>query len=1436
MKNVIRKITTWLLVFGMTFTPVLTSIDTVMANAGEETITITVGGENKDFNNGNLSSETISTVNETSDVNAKAAEATTAAAEAATAADNAKLAAEAAKTAADSAAEIAQAAADVQSAFAALTVEGVEGTGAVAINNAAGTVTNAETGAKALVEAAQTAVTAATTAEGEAAQAVTDANTAINNYNTQVGNANTAIATANEYKGTPKQEDPEKKDATGTYAKIQDAEDYLQNTVKVAEQTAKDNYVTQGEIDAVKQAVSNAEAAYQTANSDALDGENNENSLKKINDTLAEELKGLYTGEYIAENVTGAASDAKTEAEKQEGKAKQAMNNAEGFYNQITSMAANDAFDLELAAALVTNTEQEATNAETAARLAQAAADSAAAAETLAKGNLDRAEAAVANALAALQAAKAAYETAYNAAEAQADAADNQVNGYTDGQGEEHDGILTRIATANDKITEANTALNNYQGADGQGGKVKTANDAIDETNRLIGLAQDEIDQLGLDYKEKNKNAGLAYEKDAAITNATEKMKLEDENGVNLQTAAGSAVEKAGQAIEAAVAALDAAQKALDDAKSAYDAAVEESKTAAELATAAEKKWRAIVGEAYDEEADEPVVGGLLKDVQDKAAIAVAAANLSKDTLAKMTNNGEDYEKLSKDYNGAADALSTANGLLDAAIAEQARVDGEQDPIISQNQEIINSNSSLLGSKTTEGSLYKQQNDIDTYLNQANAKIEGYTNTITTQTRVINELNTKTIPAKQKAYEDAKKDQEDAQAAYDALEWYDWTYGKGEVVWIKLLAANSAYSSAEKALNDAKTDLETAERTKDEAQTSKENLENSDTYKNAKDAKLVIDANVLAAETAIKNATTAQNNARSKKTEAANAVTAKREDVQLKTSNLQAAKEKKDRVDNFVFTDNNTLVVDLNGLTEDQLNAKLKEIAALLGGYGSVEDLTAYKNAKNALNADYGPGDGGRNDYSYKTLDGNTTEYKGYMGADIWLFGIDWGPFEKAEEIKKELNLEKKFGAHFDLLDTSSWDDFFAVSDDDWHAVMKAETNGKCVIVCTDIDKLSTLRATFANEKAELALSEANVAAAAAKAAKERAATAKTNEENALASFNAAQAALNEAKNILYGYTDADGNQVPGLVAPTYPAKTAEEIGTLDEVTPLDTLATPFNTKNNDPNNDYVKTYEDDIPVLITEDMIASIKSVARLSKIDLSVLIQLLPTKNDDGEWEYGQQPEGNWKEELTADLEEEDKELVLNLIEKLQEAADKLGEAQEAYESAKQDHVDAQAAADRAAAYAKRARWFANAASALLDANTPGGTGEGGDTTGSAPATSGPVLIPLTGGTTPSGVAGVRVAAAGEGEGTGEGTAPADNTVAKNNTSTIEETELPGAAEAPSTNLKDTDLPGAQGATDNEANLWWLWAAIAVLLALGFGVYKYVDNKKKAENTIQK
>ncbi len=177
-------------------------------------------------------------------------------------------------------------------------------------------------------------------------------------------------------------------------------------------------------------------------------------------------------------------------------------------------------------------------------------------------------------------------------------------------------------------------------------------------------------------------------------------------------------------------------------------------------------------------------------------------------------------------------------------------------------------------------------------------------------------------------------------------------------------------------------------------------------------------------------------------------------------------------------------------------------------------------------------------------------------------------------------------------------------------------------------------------------------------------------------------------------------------------------------------------------------------------------------------------------------------------------------------------LSEAEDALTAANQKVEDLEKLVERA----RRAVAGIRLSSGEEDESTSGTPGTPGTPAPGTPATSGPVLIPLTGGTTGgrTGVAGVRTPATGEG--TGEGTAPADNTVAKNNISTLEETELPGAAEAPSTNLKDTDLPGAQGATEDGMNLWWLWAAIALAIAIGFGIYKYADNKKKAENTIQK
>lgn len=1272
MKNVIRKITTWMLVFGMTFTPVLTSIDTVMANAGEEKITITVGGEGKDFNKGNLNSETISTVNETKTVNDAAANATSAANAAVQAASSAAQAAAEAKTAADKAVAAAtQAATDATNAFNNFSVDAVdkdgnkivEGTGQTAIDNAVATVTG-ENGAQAKVGTANSAISAAQTAETNANNAVNDANDAIDTWNALVGVANedgtypegsvnAAIAAANDSKNSA---------TTGTEALIEAANNFLgdentPDTVKYAEKQARDNYVTNETIQGVKNAVGAAELAYQSADSAA------QTALDTINGNLAEALKGLYDEDqaYIADVVTKAASEAKGHAEGYEQDAKKAADNAEGFYNQIKSMSDNDAFDLELATSLVTLTEGEATKAEQAAANAAAAAATAKTAEETAEQNKTNAENAVRAARAALLAAQTVYNAAYGAAEGLANNADADV-----------DDLVTKdtgkIDIANAKIAAAQNALNEYNGYTDENnqfvkGYVQNANDAIDHTNELIAAAQDMIDDLEIG----NKTEGPDYDRKAAIANAEAKLKVlkDDDNNVDLQQDALDAIDGANSALAAAKAAVAAAEEALKQAQSDYEATVEESKTAAAYAQTALEKYQTIVGE------DPNTVGGLLGEVEEKAAIAATAAGTSKDTLTKMLfGNGTDYETLKNDKESAESRLNGENGLK----AQKTSLENTM--------------------KTNK----KYHSDIDDQREVVKDGVGGWFGWPISGHKIT-----------QDEYNQAKKYVE----AYDSLN--------------KTGGVNDQINAANQTIKDFNA------------------------------------------------------------------------------------------VENFVYTDENTLVVDLSGLTEKDLNEKLAKIAALLDGVGSVDDLKAYKDAKQGLNDDYGPKGEWNKDYTYSTVDKDTTEY-GNKWTNVNLPNV------------REAKLKYKYGAGWNIFNYGAW------NDSDRYAEMKAETRRQCVVVCTDIDKLSTLRATFANEKAELALSEANVAAAAAKAAKDRAATAKTNEATALKKFEDAQKQLEDAKKILYGYTDKDGNAVPGLAVNAYEKAQIGSIKTGDILAPNE-LEDPYNTNPEDPDNDYVKQYTANIPTAISAETKNSIVKTSRLGKIDFDLLLSYLPTQNEDGTWTFAGESQGNKLEEMLSGLDADEQGLVLGLIETIQTASGNLADALEAYDSAKEDHRLAEEAAERAAGHAKRARYFANAAAALTDANTPGGTGESGSTpTPGTPATSGPVLIPLTGGTTGgrTSVAGVRTPATGEG--TGEGTAPADNTVAKNNISTLEETELPGAAEAPSSNLEDNDLPGAQGATEDGMNLWWLWAAIALAIAIGFGIYKYADNKKKAENTIQK
>ena len=111
---------------------------------------------------------------------------------------------------------------------------------------------------------------------------------------------------------------------------------------------------------------------------------------------------------------------------------------------------------------------------------------------------------------------------------------------------------------------------------------------------------------------------------------------------------------------------------------------------------------------------------------------------------------------------------------------------------------------------------------------------------------------------------------------------------------------------------------------------------------------------------------------------------------------------------------------------------------------------------------------------------------------------------------------------------------------------------------------------------------------------------------------------------------------------------------------------------------------------------------------------------------------------------------------------------------------------------------------------------------------------LLPTAGAA--SAVAGVRVARgdAADDEGAAAPAAAVEAPKTEEAPVVLEEEDLPAAAEA-TTTLEDEDLAGAQGIEEG-AQMWWIWLLIVLAAAAGFGVYKYVENKKKNANTANK
>ncbi len=639
MKNVIRKMTTWMLVFGMTFTPVLTSIDAVVANAGEEKVTVTVGDQNVTFNNNdNLKSETKADVAGAVNANAKAATAEQAAADAAQAAADAATAATAAGTAADNAqavADAAKAAADAiatQDSDPVATAEGLVDDAEDAFGDANDAIKNVDDKKKAQKTAAE------------------NANTAIGQYNQKVDNfnnntlggengVNAAVEKANEDIGTAA---GAKSKAVASY---QDALGAIQD--------AKDAAVTDAQINAVKDKVAEAEQAYQDAETavqgkiDTINKDLTAALLTPAKDENGEEIPTLVAQTQAAAT---AVSEAKGLAEQEDENAESALADTKANYAAIRNMVNAGSHDVEGAKKIAKEAAENAELTQQAANNAAAYAKAAATAEELAKTNYEAAVKALADAKEALKKANEDYADAFDAADDKADAADQEANT-----------INGKINTYNNLVSTANTKIGTYEG------DVDAANTAVNTANTSIATANDKIDTANT---EKTEIASFKTTDVDPLVTALETAEGEtqdaidavegetDENGNVIEGKEGARAE-ALQAKQEAQEALDAAQGILDAAKAALEQAKKDGKTAAQYYEDAKAKAAEAAGKA--------------DGIAEQATIAETAANVTKDELAKITNNGKNYTDLQKEVADAETDLGNAQANLRKTTEEKNR-------------------------------------------------------------------------------------------------------------------------------------------------------------------------------------------------------------------------------------------------------------------------------------------------------------------------------------------------------------------------------------------------------------------------------------------------------------------------------------------------------------------------------------------------------------------------------------------------------------------------------------------------------------------------------------------------------------------------------------------------------------------------------------------
>lgn len=694
MKKIVRKSVTWLLIFGMVFTPLMTSIDLVSANAEEGATTISIPRDNLSTENAKRAANAEEAQKAGNDAAAAATAATTAAENAAAAATNAQTALS-----------------DVQS----LLTDSVA-TDTQLIDDANGAVDDANDAIadiNGLIDAANNAILAVGDAKDDLDDALADMDTAKGNAQTAKNTADRAIDTAKDSKNTVNKKAGNAETAKSNMdTAIANANDTTDVDAKVQQAIADMNTAEQSISDAVE-AIKDASVAVGVAKEalkDAINDKNDaieaiadadaaktelENSVKTAEDTanaaviaiekvvdeaLADETEFGAKPMDASAAAVAAAEEAKGITENLESLAEKSANKA-GEIATIANERLNEGAGREELEGYVDSANAAAKKAAEYAAAAQKSAEEANKAKDKAeeiyrylKGLYDEQLAAIDdvekkykdaldNINADVEAANAKEVKDANDAIAKADksigTATDKIN---DAQGKLADAVTATgkagadKATADTSVADAETAVGTQNSLiktangkiDGFNGAVDALNSAIDESNGLVDDANDAID-------------------DAEAAIETENSEIKDYNKV--VEAYNEALEDANDAIDALD--YEEAEQKIADAKQALTDAKEALAKANSDYTNAVAKVQEAKG--YAEDADTEA-----QNAADQAIITEAAAKTTKNDLAEG-KFGKDYDTFVREANEAGEALQKAHENNDQKLSDnQALLDGTE--------------------------------------------------------------------------------------------------------------------------------------------------------------------------------------------------------------------------------------------------------------------------------------------------------------------------------------------------------------------------------------------------------------------------------------------------------------------------------------------------------------------------------------------------------------------------------------------------------------------------------------------------------------------------------------------------------------------------------------------------------------------------------------